>query len=76
MLFKTSFPNPKAVILLSVNVLFIGYFIIEVFFSGYLLQGFLIGGFLLIPFQIISILLAYLLGKKLKIYVVQNKKVT
>ncbi|WP_024608445.1 hypothetical protein [Pseudoalteromonas sp. TAB23] len=51
MLFKTSFPNAKAVILLSVNTLFIGYFIIEGFISGYLLQAFLVGGFLLIPFH-------------------------
>jgi len=76
MLFKTRFPNPKAVILLSVNTLFIGYFLIEGFFSGYLLQAFLVGGFLLIPFQIISLLLAYVFGKKLQSRMVKNSNVT
>ena len=76
MLFKTRFPNPKAVILLSANTLFIRYFLIEGFFSGHLLQAFLIGGFLLMPFQIISLVLAYIFGRKLQSRMVQNRNVT
>ncbi|MEI8623597.1 hypothetical protein P4S67_03520 [Pseudoalteromonas sp. B137] len=65
LLFKRRFPNPKAIILLALNTIFIAYFLISGVIDGYLLQAFLVGGFLLIPFQLLGLLAAALLGSKL-----------
>jgi hypothetical protein len=76
LLFKTKFPNAKAIIILTVNLLFLGYFLVSGAMAGYLLQAFLIGGFLLIPFQLVSLLLAYLFGRKLNSYIGCHDSVT
>ena len=65
LLFKGTFPNPKALIFLVLNTLFMGYFAISGYLEGYLIQAYLIGGFLLIPFQILGLFVAVLLGSKL-----------
>jgi hypothetical protein len=65
LLFKRKFPNPKAIIILILNAIFISYFVVVGFIDGYLLQAFLVGGFLLIPFQIFGVLIALLFGGKL-----------
>jgi hypothetical protein len=65
LLFKRKFPNPKAIILLALNTLFISYFLITGIIDGYILQAFLIGGFLLIPFQVLGGLAALLFSGKL-----------
>jgi hypothetical protein len=65
LLFKRKFPNPKAIILLALNTLFISYFLITGLIDGYIIQAFLIGGFLLIPFQVLGVLAALLFGGKL-----------
>lgn len=65
LLFRRKFPNPKAIIILTLNTIFIGYFLITGILGGYLLQAFLVGGFLLIPFQILCLLAAVLFGGKL-----------
>jgi hypothetical protein len=76
LLFKTKFPNAKAIIVLIVNSLFLGYFLLSGALDGYLLQAFLVGGFLLIPFQIVSLSLAYIFGAKLKSYIGCHDSVT
>jgi hypothetical protein len=65
LLFKRKFPNPKAIILLVLNTLFISYFLVTGFIDGYILQAFLVGGFLLMPFQVLGVLAALLCGGKL-----------
>ena len=65
LLFKHKFPNPKAIILLVLNTLFISCFLITGLIDGYIIQAFLIGGFLLIPFQVLGVLAALLFGGKL-----------
>jgi hypothetical protein len=65
LLFKRKFPNPKAIILLVLNTLFISYFIITGLIDGHILQAFLVGGFLLVPFQVLGVLAALSLGGKL-----------
>ncbi|MDO6713417.1 hypothetical protein Q4567_22020 [Aliiglaciecola sp. 2_MG-2023] len=64
-LFKRKFPNPKAIILLALNTIFIGYFLVSGVIDGYLIQAFLVGGFLLIPFQLLGFLTAVLFAGKL-----------
>ena len=76
LVFKTKFPNSKAIIILSLNLIFLGYFLISGYVSGYLIQSFLVGGFLLIPFQIISIAAAYIFGNKLAKYIGSYGNVT
>jgi hypothetical protein len=76
LLFKTKFPNAKAIIILTVNSLFLGYFLVSGAMGGYLWQAFLIGGFLLIPFQLVSLLLAYLFDRKLNSYIGCHNSVT
>ena len=65
-LFRGGFPNPKAIIMLLSNVLFILFFIVTGLIDGYLKQAIVIGGFLLIPFQLITLILATILGKSLR----------
>ena len=76
LLFKRRFPNPKALIMLLLNLLFMGYFIVVGYLQGYLVQAFLVGGFLLIPFQLFALLMAALFGSKLAKIIASRSKVT
>ena len=62
LLLKGKFPNSKALVLLLLNLFFMGYFVVSGLISGYLIQAFLAGGFFLIPFQIIALIVATLLS--------------
>ena len=64
LLFKGKFPNSKALVLLLLNLVFMGYFVVSGLLNGYLIQAFLIGGFFLIPFQTIALIVATLLSSK------------
>ena len=64
LLFKGKFPNSKAVVLLVLNVVFMGYFVASGLLSGYFIQAYLVGGFLFIPFQILALIAAVLLASK------------
>ena len=76
LLFKTKFPNGKAIVLCVLNLIFMSYFVISGAIGGYLLQAFLVGGFLLIPFQLASILLSYILGGLVSKWMRNGKHVT
>lgn len=64
LLFKGRFPNSKALVLLLLNVVFMGYFIVTGLFSEHFIQAYFVGGFFLITFQIIALLVATLLRYK------------
>ena len=64
LLFKGRFPNSKALVLLLLNVVFMGFFIVTGQFSEHFIQAYFVGGFFLIPFQIIALLVATLLRYK------------
>ncbi|MEQ3644977.1 hypothetical protein [Alteromonas sp.] len=66
LLFKSKFPNSKALVLLLLNVVFMGYFVVSGLLSEYFIQAYLVGGFLLIPFQILALIAATLVGSKVR----------
>jgi hypothetical protein len=76
LLFKRRWPNANALIILSSNTLFLGYFCITGAIEGHFVQAFLVGSFFLIPFQVVSLLLASFLGAKLDRLLHRHVKVT
>ncbi len=64
LLLKGKLPNPKALVLLLLNIVFMGYFIVSGLLGEYFIQAYLVGGFFLIPFQILALIAATLLRYK------------
>ena len=74
--FVKSFPNVKALVFLMLNVMFIGYFLLDGYFAGYLIQSYLIGGFFLLPFQMLVLFIVIIFSNKLNSYAANTNDVT